>query len=78
MTHRLNNRRGMKMTITANQLNQVAELIGTTDKNVVFSVVIKHLVDAGLSVELAFESVFGEGAYKKFSGQVYDALRAKK
>lgn len=66
------------MTITANQLNQVAELIGATDKNVVFSVVIKHLVDAGLSVELAFESVFGEGAYKKFAGQVYDALRAKK
>lgn len=65
------------MQITATQLNQVAELIGTTDKNVVFSAVIKTLVEAGVSLDAAFDTLFGEGSFKKFSGNVYDALRAK-
>lgn len=65
------------MQITATQLNQVAELIGTTDKNVVFSAVIKTLVEAGVSLDAAFDTLFGEGSFKKFSGSVYDALRAK-
>ena len=65
------------MQITATQLNQVAELIGTTDKNVVYSAVIKTLVEAGVSLDVAFDTLFGEGSFKKFSGNVYDALRAK-
>lgn len=65
------------MKVTAAQLNQVAAMLKTTDKNVVFSAVIKTLVDAGLEVNEAFDAVFGEGAYTKFSGQIYDALRAK-
>jgi len=61
---------------TATQLNKVAEIIGTTDKNVVFSVVIKSLTDAGVDIKVAFDMLFGEGAYMKFAGQIYDALRA--
>lgn len=58
------------------QFNQVAELIGTTDKNTVYSVILKTLIDAGIAAHVAFDHVFGEGAYKKFAGQVYEALRA--
>ena len=65
------------MQITATQLNQVAELIGTTDKNVVFSAVIKTLVEAGVSLDAAFDMLFGEGSFKKSAGNDYDALRAK-
>lgn len=64
--------------ITAAQLNQVAELLGTTDKNVVFSAVIQTLVkQGGIPVRDAFEMVFGEGSYMKFAGEIYHALRAK-
>ena len=65
------------MQITTTQLNQVAELIGTTDKNVVFSAVLKTLVEAGISIDAAFDGLFGDGAFKQFAGNVYDALRAK-
>ena len=65
------------MTITATQLNQVAEILGTTDKNVVFSTVLKTLVDAGIAINVAFDHLFGEGAYIKFAGEIYDALKAK-
>lgn len=58
-------------------LNQVATLLGTTDKNVVFSAILKTLVANGIAVNVAFDHVFGEGAYKTFAGEVYTALRAK-
>lgn len=63
--------------ITAAQLNAIAELLGTTDKNVVYSTVLKFLCDKGVAADVAFDLVFGEGAYKKFAGIVYDALNAK-
>ena len=62
---------------TAAQLNEVAQLIGTTDKNVVISVVIKALVDKGMTVKQAFDTLFGCGAYEKFSGVVLDAIKSK-
>ena len=65
----------MQTQITTAQLNEVATLLGTTDKNVVFSVVLKTLVDAGLQVNVAFNMLFGEGAYKKFAGEVWQALQ---
>ncbi len=65
------------MQITTAQLNQVAELIGTTDKNVVFSAVLKTLIEDGISIDAAFDWLFGDGAFKQFAGNVYDALRAK-
>jgi hypothetical protein len=66
-----------KPTITAAQLNEVAALLGTTDKQTVFNVVIGTLVKAGVDVADAVDAVFGEGAYKRLAHQVYDALRAK-
>jgi len=64
------------MTITAQKLNEVANLLGTTDKNVVFSAVLKTLVQAGIEINVAFDMLFGKGAYKQFAGEVYHALRA--
>ena len=65
------------MQITTAQLNQVAALLGTTDKNVVFSAVLKTLTDAGMAFNHAFDALFGAGAYESFAGSVYDALKAK-
>lgn len=64
------------MQITAAQLNEVATLLGTTDKNVVISAVLKTLVQSGIDMQTAFDAVFGEGAYRKFAGEIYSALRA--
>lgn len=66
-----------KPTITAAQLNEVAALLGTTDKQTVIDVVIGTLVKAGADVADAVDAVFGEGAYKRLAHQVYDQLRAK-
>lgn len=62
--------------MNAATLNQVANLLGTTDKNVVFSAVLKTLVENGVAMNVAFDHLFGEGSYKKFAGEVYHALRA--
>lgn len=63
-------------TITSQKLNQVAALLGTTDKNTVFTVVIGTLMEAGVDVRAAVDMVFGEGAYTKMAGDLYDSLRA--
>lgn len=65
------------MTKAANLLNAIAEELKTDDKNVVISVAISMLVKSGVAVDAAFDLLFGEGAYVRFAGQVYDALRAK-
>lgn len=58
-------------------LNAIAESLNTTDKNTCISVAMAMLVkEGGVSVEDAFELLFGEGSYERFAGQVYDALRA--
>ena len=62
--------------IDASVLNQVAELLKTTDKNLVISAVLKTLMSTGIAVDVAYDMVFGEGAYQKFAGDVYNALRA--
>jgi hypothetical protein len=62
--------------ISAATLNQVATLLNTTDKNVIISAVMKTLVASGMAVDAAFDFCFGEGAYSKFAGRVYKALRA--
>jgi len=63
------------MQVTTAQLNEVATLLGTTDKNLVFTVILKTLVDNGVDIVVAFDAVFGEGAYKKFAGEVWKALQ---
>ena len=65
------------MQITATQLNQVANLIGNTDKNTVITVAIGTLLQAGIAVDAAIDAVLGQGAYLKMAGEIYEALRAK-
>ncbi len=65
------------MSKATNLLNAIAAELNTTDKNLVISVALKMLVDAGAAVDEAFDSLLGEGAYSRFAGQVYDALRAR-
>lgn len=56
-------------------LNQLASLLETSDKNLVISVAIKALVEQGLTVRAAYDTVLGSGAYEKMAGQVYDELK---
>jgi len=66
-----------KMKITTEQLNAVATLLNTTDKNLVISYVIGTLVnEGGMSVKEAYEAVWGEGSYDQMAGMVYDMLKA--
>lgn len=60
--------------ITTEQLNEVADLLGTDDKALVFSAVLATLIDAGHTVDAAFDMLFGEGAYMRYAGQVYAAI----
>jgi len=56
-------------------LNQVAELIGATDKNAVISVILKFLTDEGIALDIAFDYVFGDGAFVKFGREIYTEIR---
>jgi len=62
------------MKITAEKLNQIASLVGATDKNIVYSFVITGLVDNGIPLSEAYDMVFGDGAYAAMVGKVYDEL----
>lgn len=64
------------MQITATQLNQVANLIGSTDKNTVLTVALGVLVKSGVAIDVAMNAVFGEGAYEKLAADVWAAARA--
>ncbi len=68
---------GSRSSSNSNRLREVAELIGASDKNMVFSAVLKTLVEGGISIDAAFDGLFGDGAFKQFAGNVYDALRSK-
>ena len=61
-------------------LNQIAALIEaqgiTPTKEMVISLSIKTLVDAGYKFRTAFEMIMGEGSYEKLTSSVYDQLRA--
>ena len=63
--------------MNADQLNAVAALLNTTDKNLVFSVCVKTLVDAGVSVRDAIDAVLGVGSFDSIASDVYDKLTAK-
>lgn len=65
--------------IGANDLNTIAKMLGTTDKNVVFSACIKVLrEEGGYDIKDALEIVLGEGRYDELIGNLYDALRGSK
>ena len=63
--------------ITTEQLNAVAAMIGTTDKNLVFTACIKTLVAAGMDVKLAMEFVLGKNNVDSMISDLYDGLRAQ-
>ena len=67
------------MTNTA-ALNKIAALINsqgiTPTKEMVISLAIKTLVDAGIKFRTAFEMILGEGSYETLTNSVYDQLNA--
>lgn len=65
------------MTAVANLLNSIAAELNTTDKNLCINVALSMLINSGLTVGAAMDTLMGEGAYKNLAGHVYDALRAK-
>lgn len=65
------------MSKATNLLNAIATELNTTDKTLCINVALSMLVKTGVAVDAAFDLLFGEGAYQRFAGQVYDALRAK-
>ncbi len=64
------------MRVTTEQLNAAAKLLGTTDKNVVYSAIITTLVREGMDVQDAINALFGPEGWSTMSGAIYDALRA--
>ena len=60
-------------------LNKVAELLRsngiTPTKHLVFSACLKSLIDAGIDTRTAFDFVLGAGAFERFAGDLYAALR---
>src|SRR5262245_9215998 len=70
------NRTENAMQVTTAQLNEIARMLNTTDKQLVINVAIGTLVKAGVDIKDATDAVLGEGAYTKLAHQVYDALRA--
>jgi hypothetical protein len=45
-------------------------------KNAQISAAILRHVASGLTLPQAYDRVFGEGAYAKLAGEIYDQLRA--
>ena len=66
--------------ITADTLNNIAKLIQsvgvTPTKEMVISLSIKTLVDAGYEFKAAYEMIFGKGSHEQLIGYVYESLRA--
>lgn len=50
---------------------------GRKMKNAQISAAILANVAKGMDLPTAYDAVFGEGAYIKMAGDIYDALRAK-
>jgi len=46
-------------------------------KNAAISAKILANIQAGMPLQQAFDAVFGDGAYAKMAGELYDELRAK-
>ena len=46
-------------------------------KNAAISAKILAAMQAGMTLEQAFDAALGEGAYLKLAGEVYDELNAK-
>jgi hypothetical protein len=58
-----------------NALNYAITSTGCT-KNEAISLVIKTLVETGISLPVAYDAVLGQGSYQDLAGQTWDALQA--
>ena len=65
--------------MTTEKLNQIARLLEENGikptKEMVISIAIKTLVDAGYSVHDAYDSILGEGEYEKMVSSIYSDLK---
>ena len=59
--------------IDTNSLNEAAAVIGTTDKNAVFSALIAAGVELGLTMQEAYDLVLGENAYSNLADMIHNA-----
>lgn len=57
-------------------LNMIATEFNISDKNTCISIAIKMIVDAGQTVDKAFDLLFGEGSYAKMASDIYDSIKA--
>jgi hypothetical protein len=64
-------------TAATTLLNSIAAELNTTDKSMCINVAMAMLIKQGMQASEAMDALFGEGAYKAFAGQVYEALRSK-
>ena len=60
--------------MTAEQLNAVAQLIGTDSKEVVFATCIRFLVEEGVSLPEAIDAVLGAGRFEHIKQGVIERL----
>lgn len=61
------------MQITNEQLNQASTMLKTNDKAFILLACVKTLIDSGVEVKTAFDSVIGAGAYETIANQVHAA-----
>ena len=62
-------------TMAATTLNQIAKLIGSSDKNEVISVAILTLhKELGVPMPKAYEMILGEGAWQEMANEIHDEL----
>ena len=58
------------------KMEQMAELLGTTDKNAIISACILTLTNNGFSAGDAFDMVFGGGSFDKLASDLHAQLNA--
>lgn len=58
-------------------LNGIASECGLTDKTTCINVALSMMIKSGAPIDVAFDALFGAGAYKEFAGQIYHALRGE-
>lgn len=51
--------------------------MSATEKNTLITLALAKKISQGMSARDAWESLFGEGSWLKFAGQIHDALNAK-
>lgn len=57
-------------------LNEIAALLNTTDKNLVISVAIKTLIDAGTTPTEAIDTVLGKGTRNEIANTLWKEATA--